>query len=74
MPSVLFIWYKRSRSIPEAFPKHFPSIPEGSGQASKRNFELLHSKKARQTFDWRQSIDSFVFSRQNFCVCCDIID
>lgn len=62
MPSVLFIWYKRSRGI-----------LEGGGQASKRNFELLRSKKARQTFDWRQSIDSFVFSRQNLCVC-DIID
>lgn len=73
MASVLFIWHKRSRSIPEAFPQHPRSIPEGSGQASKRNFELLRSKKARQTFDWRQSIDSFVFSRQNLCVC-DIID
>lgn len=32
MPSILFIWYKRSRGI-----------LEGGGQATKRNFELLRS-------------------------------
>ncbi len=32
MPTILFIWYKRSRGI-----------LEGGGQASKRNFELLRS-------------------------------